>query len=206
MVSVPPRKRGRPRKDPSSRTWPISEIAKRCKCSLKSATNALNTGKISIECVGTDAKGRRHIVDIDRAVREYILANPDGPRGPGRPVDSSGPPVVLPEDLDFENTATWPKEAKGLAVVEAWWSARHAKRKDDLAAGELVRVEDMKREIFTAVRMTRDHLLRIPESAANDVAAALGVADAHCVRNVMLEAIERALVELSKALKVVGKT
>lgn len=209
MAIDPPRKRGRPRKDAGGRTWPIAELARRCKCSLKSATNAVNTGKVSPEAIGTDAKGRRHIRDIDRAVRDYVVHNPEGAARPaGRPVGSvSTPPAVLgasgalPEDLDFEDPDTWPKDARGLAIVEAWWSARHAKRKDDLAAGELLRAEDVKRETFTIVRTMRDHLLRVPDSAAHDVAAELGVSDAQCVRRVLLEAIERGLVEMSRALE-----
>lgn len=85
--------------------------------------------------------------------------------------------------------------------MREWWVARAAKRKDNLAAGELVRAAEVRRAIFGAARLARDELLALPDRAADDLAAELGGVDVSRVRDVLRAAVERALDDLARALE-----
>jgi hypothetical protein len=180
---------------PSPERLSITDFARRVGASSKSVTGAIERGDIPPECVGEDGHGRRAILDAAAAEAAYRQM-----REP-KPVVPAGVGDELPPGLDFENPETWPRDLDGLKVVREWWIARHAKRKDDIAAGELVRVELVRREITTAARTVRDHLLRIPDRAAEDIAAECGIEDASAVRRVLRAAIERGLSDLSTALE-----
>ena len=175
----------------------ITDFARRVGASSKSVTGAIERGDIPAECVGEDGHGRRVILDAARAEQAYR----DMREPKARPVLGGAPLPEGFEGVNFEDPETWPRDLDGLKVVREWWIARHAKRKDDLAAGELVRVEGVRREITSAARTVRDHLLLIPDRAAEDLAAELGVEDAGAVRRVLRAAIERGLSDLSTALE-----
>jgi hypothetical protein len=84
--------------------------------------------------------------------------------------------------------------------VTEHWRARLAKRKDDLAAGELLRAEEVRKHVFDLLRTTRDRLLKLPENVAADVSAALNVPDVNAVRDAMREGVERVLGDLSSSI------
>lgn len=151
-----------------------------------------------------DKRGRRAVSDFERA-RAWVGTRLQDPPKLGRPPnDSASSPEFLQEDIDFEDPESWPRDLDGLRVVREWWIARLAKRKDDIAAGELVRAEDIRRELFTASRTIRDQLLKIPDGSAADVAAEVGASDVEVVRKIIRASIERALADLATVLQAVA--
>jgi antitoxin component of RelBE/YafQ-DinJ toxin-antitoxin module len=183
---------------PPSEVMTITQLAEAAEVSRSFLNTAIETGRLPSDCFKTDHRGHRVLVEPQRALN--VLRDLTALRG----VDSLESP--LPEGVDFDDPDTWPRDGDGLRVVREWWIARHAKRKDDLAAGELVRAEDIRRELFGAMRVIRDQLLKIPDGAAADVAAELGVDDVEAVRKLLRKSIERALSDLSAALQSVANS
>jgi len=175
----------------------LTELAVALGVSRKSVNTAIETGKISPACYADGPHGRV-LVDGTRAMREYKQAQEIRPAQAPRAPSGSAPAIIqLPENFDVEDPSTWPLDLDGLKMVREWWIARQAKRKDDLAAGELVRSEDMRREIFGASRVVRDQLLKIPDNLGADLAAETEIEG---VRKILRTAIERALSDLAQML------
>ena len=178
----------------------LTQFAARLGISRKGLNAAFERGEIPVDCYAESDNGRV-LTDPDKAEAAYKAAKALR--------DAKGPKVVsvnlggpeLPANFDVEDPETWPLDLEGLKMVREWWIARQAKRKDDLAAGELVRADDMRRELFSAARVVRDQLLKIPDGAAADVAAEMGVADVDSVRRILRTSIERGLSDLSTALQ-----
>lgn len=164
----------------------ITQLAQRIGVSRKCVSAHIERGTVPASCIEVGPNGRV-IVDAARAeaaIREALAR---------KPVEAPSSPVKV-DDPD-----TWvgdPKRAR------EFWAARQAKLKAELASGDVVRAGDVKRELFAAARVVRDQLLRVPERAAHDVAAELGLDDAEPVRRIMQAAVERGLAELAAALKI----
>lgn len=182
----PQQNRGSPRDAHPS----ITELARRLGISRKSVTGHIERGTVPAACLQVGPHGQRVLVDADgaeRAIRAALeLRTDDAPD--------------LDPSVDYEDPETWPRTLAGLRLVREWWVTRLAKRKDDTAAGELVRADEVYRSVFGALRLMRDHLLGLPDRAANDLAAELGVPDATAVRAALQASIERGLADLARAL------
>lgn len=182
-------------------TATITSIAEEFGVARSVVNRALETGELPPAGLGKDTRGRRTVLDPE-AFREALRAFLASPPKLGRPPKEKSP-AVIPEGVDVEDPSTWPLDLAVLEMIREWWIARAAKRKDDLASGELVRAEDVRRKLFAAARMVRDALTAIPGAAADDLAAELG-ADASAVRNLLQGSIDRALSDLSAALEQVA--
>lgn len=170
----------------------ITALAQRVGVSRKRVTSAIERGEIPMSCLAESSNGRV-ITNAEEAERALRAAMAD------KPARAPKPPTEMPEGIDFEDPDTWPRDLDGLRVVREWWVARQAKRKDDLAAAELVRSDDVRREAFGAARALRDGLLRIPDRLAEDFAAEFGAKPAD-VRARLQEEIERHLMEMHSTL------
>ena len=170
----------------------ITELAQRLGLSRKAVTGHIERGAVPSSCVSrgpqgwviTDAKGAE-----DAILRQRELV----------PLDD--PDDLAIQNINWEDQATWPRSTKGLQIVREYWAAHAAKRKADIASRDLVRTEDVNRELFTASRLIRDQLVTWPDRAANDLAAELGVADATCVRSSMQKTVDRMLGDLATELE-----
>lgn len=170
----------------------ITKLAERLGLSRKAVTGHLERGTVPTSCFAHGPNGRV-LVDADGAAAAIQAAvKLRAPTLDVRPELAAG--------VDFEAPTTWPRDLGGLRLVREFWVARAAKRKDDLQAGELVRGSDVHREIFGATRLVRDQLLALPDRAADDLAAELGLADAAPVRAALRAAVERGLADLARAL------
>jgi hypothetical protein len=186
----------------------LSEVARVFGKSVSVLRRAIETNGVAAELFPAGPSGRRSVPDFTAAVEAFgaylenppPLGRPKAPKGP-RVVDVSFGALEMPEGFDVENPETWPLDLDGLKVVREWWIARHAKRKDDLAAGELVRAEEVRRQAFSAARTARDHFLRLVDRMAEDLAAE---SDAELVRGILTAAIERILVDYSAALNAIA--
>lgn len=175
----------------------ITELARRLGLSRKAVTGHIERGTVPSDCLERGPHGWR-LLDAERA-EEAIRAK----------LEEAGPRISWFGDddekryanLDFNNKATWPKDAKALQMVREYWNADAAKRKADIASRDLVRTDDVHRELFTAARTIRDQLVTFPDRFANDLAADLGVADVTSARNAMQASIDRMLTDLSTELE-----
>lgn len=171
----------------------FAALAQRLGVSREAIENAISRGEITGACLEHDARGRRMLIDIDRAEREYKGAHEQNP---------------LPPTVDFDDPDTWPTDAAGLKAVREHFAAKLAKQRSEVAAGQLVELDTVKRDLFSAARTVRDHLLRIPDRCSDSLAAALGGVEPSVVRTALATSIERALedlaAELSKAVAMKG--
>lgn len=174
---------------PKSQRGTFAGLAQRLGVSREAVENAISRGEITAGCLSQDARGRRVLIDIDRAEREY---------------QSHHAPAKLPAGVDFDDPETWPSDAAGLRAVREHFAAKLAKQKSEVAAGQLVDLDTVKRDIFSAARTVRDHLLRIPDRCSDSLAAALGGVDPTVIRTALTSSIERALEDLATELGKVG--
>lgn len=211
MPKKKPKPRGRQSKkprEPLPEPGSMSEVARAHGKSVSVLRRAIETGGVPAELFPPGVDGRRTVTDFSAASEAFgkYLENPPPL---GRPRESKGPRVVdvsfgaveMPPGFDVENPETWPLDLDGLKVVREWWIARHAKRKDDLAAGELVRAEDVRRQAFSAARTARDHFMRLSDRMAEDLSAEQ---DPEIIRRSLTSAIERILVDYSAALNAIA--
>jgi hypothetical protein len=89
----------------------------------------------------------------------------------------------------YADETLWPATSESIVDIRVFHDARRAKLMGDIAAGEMLEIEVMRRRLFTAGRQCRDSLLRMPDADAADAAASLGI-DAFPVHQVLREAIE----------------
>ncbi len=112
----------------------------------KAVRKAIGTGRIPASVVGRDRKGQPVISDPERA-RVAWAENAAKPKA-----DSAGPMV----------------EAQRTVAIER---ARALKLSNDLKAGGLMPLSDVKREAFESARIIREGLLNLPSRLAPELAA-----------------------------------
>ena len=177
----------------------ITGLAQRLGVARKTVTSHIERGTLPPDCIELGTNGRV-ITDAARAeacVREAMARKPS-PQLPSRD------PVSIPDGVNPEDPETWPLEIEALKVIREYWCARQTNLKTELASGELVRADEVRREAFRAARMARDMLLAIPDQVGDDLAAELGVSDRAAVKRVILSRVERALGDFAKAINADG--
>lgn len=185
----------------------LTEFAAANRLSRKGLNAAIERGEISpSHFVGTpNGRGFASFAAAQEAQAE-LTAHREAQRDGGRrgTVPAFRPDAaaaVNMENVDFEDPDTWPWDLDGLRSVREHWAAKQTKLKTELASGELVRAADVRNDAFKAFRTAREHILAIPDQVGDDLAAALGTGDSVKVKSVMRERIDRALSDLSRALK-----
>jgi hypothetical protein len=171
---------------------PIAKLYRVLSITRKRCEGLIARGEIARECFTETPRGLA-VLDMPRAIKEGRAALE------AKPLKAEADDSTM-EGVDFDDPDTWPKDRDGLLVVTEHWRARLAKRKDDLAAGELLRAEEVRKHVFDLLRTTRDRLLKLPENVAADVSAALNVPDVNAVRDAMREGVERVLGDLSSSI------
>jgi hypothetical protein len=172
---------------------PIAKLYRALDITRKRCEGLIARGEIARECFTETARGLA-VLDMPRALKEGRAALE------AKALELDGGASSNMEGVDFDDPDTWPASREGLLVVTEHWRARLAKRKDDLAAGELLRAEEVRKHVFDLLRTTRDRLLKLPENVAADVSAALNVPDVNAVRDAMREGVERVLGDLSSSI------
>jgi hypothetical protein len=89
----------------------------------------------------------------------------------------------------YADESLWPATAESIVDIRVFHDARRTKLVGEIAAGEMLELEVMRRRLFTAGRACRDAVLRLPDALCADVAAELEHA-AVPVHEVLREAIE----------------
>jgi hypothetical protein len=168
----------------------FAQLAQKLGVSREAIENAISRGEITSACLGQDARGRRVLIDIDRAEADYRAHH----------AKTQGANAAIPPGVDLSDPSTWPRDLASLKPIRERYQALIAKQKSEVAAGTLVPIEQVKRDIFAAGRTVRDHLLRLPDRVSDSLAAALGGVDPMLVREAMTSSIERALADLSSEL------
>lgn len=179
---------------------PIAKLYRALGITRKRCEGLIARNEIAFECFTETPRGLA-VLDMPRAIKEGKAALE------AKPIEILTPASVENmEGVDFDDPDTWPKDRDGLLVVTEHWRAKLAKRKDDLAAGELLRADEVRKHVFDLLRTTRDRLLKLPENVAADVSAALNVPDVNAVRDAMREGVERILADLSASIGTIART
>ena len=177
---------------------PIAKLYRALDITRKRCEGLIARKEIAPECFTETPRGLA-VLDMPRAIAMGKAALE------ARPIKASVSSMPIMEGVDFDDPDTWPKDRDGLLVVTEHWRAKLAKRKDDLAAGELLRAEEVRKHVFDLLRTTRDRLLKLPENVAADVSAALNVPDVNAVRDTMREGVERVLSDLSRSIASIAR-
>lgn len=161
-----------------------AEYAKLRGISKAAVSQAIADGKLPTSAV---KKGRGYEIDVDQADREWrentnpVMGAPTHAKPKGHSVDDENKPV---------GTETL---AASKAKREAFL-AELARLEYELKAGQLVPVEDVKKEAFKMARIVRDSILNIPDRLAAELAAETNQFNVH----------RRLTEELRKALEELG--
>lgn len=179
-------------------TVSAAQYAKLRNITKQAVSKAIAEGKLPTAAV---KKGHGYAIDVDLADREWKdNTNP----AMGSPHHSTPKGINLPDELkpiginiEVGGDALRAVGTESLAVSKAKreaFMAELARLEYELKAGQLVPIEDVKKEAFRTARIVRDTILNIPDRLAAELAAEPNQFNVH----------KRLSEELRKALEELG--
>lgn len=160
-----------------------AQYAKLRNISKQSVSQAIAEGKLPTAAV---KQGRGYAVDVDLADREW-KANTNPAMG--------APTHAIPKgnNLPDENMPTGTETLAASKAKRESFMAELARLEYEQKAGQLVPIEEVKKEAFRTARIVRDTILNIPDRLAAELAAETNQFTVH---KRLAEELRRALEEL----------
>lgn len=160
-----------------------AQYAKIRNISKQSVSQAIAEGKLP---TAAKKKGQGYAIDVDIADREWKEnTNP----AMGAPTHAKPKGINLPD----ENAPTGTETLAASKAKRESFMAELARLEYELKAGQLVPIEDVKKEAFRTARIVRDTILNIPDRLAAELAAEPNQFNVH---KRLSEELRRALEEL----------
>lgn len=162
----------------------FTDYARRRCVSKMAVSRAVKDGRLR-DCLATDEKGRKWIVDADLADREWEANTSHEHRMRAMGAAAAPRAVVVPEDDE-------PPETESLAdssAREKHWKAKLAELKFKEAAAELVPARDVERRVADDYAAVRVRLLALSSVLKQDLPH-LTVADVARLEERVREALE----------------
>jgi hypothetical protein len=194
----------------------LREMGRRMDVSGVAVRKAINTGRIPADCVGVHpTNGRPVILDYERAAKHWRDNTMQGKNHAAgqRRADKIGTPRGKTGGVDDqrgalagESTASLDQSAANTSAgqyqkartVRETYQAKLAQLDYEEKAGELVRRDDLRVELFNASRGMRDRLGQLPDRLSGELA---GMTDQHAVALMLQTEITNALEEIADAFE-----
>lgn len=142
-------------------TVSATEYAKLRNVTKQAVSKAIAEGKLPTAAV---KKGKSYEIDVDQADREWLEnTNP----AMGSPHHSIPKGINLPG----ENIPTGTETLAASKAKRESFMAELARLEYELKAGQLVPIDEVKKEAFRTARIVRDTILNIPDRLAAELAA-----------------------------------
>lgn len=191
----------------------LREMGRRMGVSGVAVRKAIDTGRIPEDCVGTHpTNGRPVIIDPERADKHWRDNTTQGKNhaagqrradkigtkpSPGA-ISNSPASTAETADLPDPGRSTGGGQYQKARTVRETYQAKLAQLDYEEKAGELVRRDDLRVELFNAARGMRDRLGQLPDRLSGELA---GMSDQHAVALMLQTEITNALEELADAFE-----